>query len=307
MQGIQAWTEDWFKLLALLNLDGSNDVNISAIEAQLSIRLTDQVRALNQLFTLGSEIERQSLAGKRILAGAGTFDPNLFSEGKDVVLRLMKSKNDLDRSFSELGAIPNKSIPKLREVMEISKNGAMAKLKIRLIEKGLNSLLPSVIAVENLLAAQEKIEPPLAELAELERAANESLLFTRPFHLKASNVQSQALCSTLQKIILAEKAKVSESFIQNNLDRVNLFCKNIEDYQAQLAAISRSPAKLVQGYLKTISPSAKRKCSTSPTPTYCEKFAILAGIPAKTFEDFPASRLEFIETRFRSFYKSIVT
>ncbi len=300
LKNIQDWIQNGFQLLAYLNLDSAAEVNLSAIEAKASVLLTEQVRSLANIIALGNEIEVQSAAALKVLGNANDLDTSLIPSAKATLQKVLEARNQLKQSIEELRKLPISSTPKLREAMGLTKQGSMAKLKLRLIDRGLRSLLPSVVAVENLLSAQEIIEPKLSEIAFMEQSANESLLFTRAFHLKTIANKSKVECDSVQDLILSQKGRVGDDFVQNYLSRAKLLCGNIESYQAQIDSVSRNKSQLILNYLKSLTPLAKRKCTSLPSPVYCEKFAILAGIPAENYNTFSDSRLEFIESELRA-------
>ena len=300
LKNMQEWVQNGFKLLAYLNLDGSDEVNVSAIEQKASAMLSDQVRALSNIQTLGSQIERQASTALKLLGGTESFDASIIPSSKDILESALQAHQQLKYSIEELSKIPGKSSVKLRAAMGLTSQGSMAKLKLRLIERGLKSLLPAIAEVENLLAAQEKLEPIFAEIAAMEELANQSLVFTRPFHLKAIASKAINNCQAAQLKIQEVKNSVNSDFIQSYTSRLKLYCENIESYQTQLSVISTDKSKLILNYFKSLVPAAKRKCNLSPSPAYCEKFAILAGIPSDTYSSFTASRLEFIESELMS-------
>lgn len=193
--------------------------------------------------------------------------------------------------------------PKILDILTTSKPILIGKLKKFILEKGWKELEGPVADAEALMTFESEARPLISQLENLEMALTDASLNFAFF--RATDAKDEALnaCAQFERKLSA--IPLTTKYRTKSMDRKAAVCKAVDTMWASLLQSGLSKQDMVKEYGASRKAEFADACKQSSQVVNCEKFAILASIPASAIDRMTDEQLRFYEDGWYGLEKSL--
>lgn len=299
--GLGQWINDWGVIFATLDLKDKIDSN--TVQVQVQNMLSRQASNGEELKLTCNSIKNDVDAAFLILNNSPKYDASVLSNYQNILVQTENMKAKLIQILNNYASSPIARMANLDNLVELSRNASLAKLRIELLNNVKIPLEKTLNEFRSILLASKIADGALANIMRHENKMNEYALNFQYFGAKKLIENIRIDCKN--KLNDMNSSGLDKKYLNPSIDRLNTLCKASEEHFSVFDSLGSPHSEYLLHYFQLVSANINLDCkNNNPKNTIpCNKIAILNSIHLDNLKDLPDSKLEYMEEQLEKIYE----
>lgn len=298
-QQLGNWINDWSTLLSSIDLHDKENTNI--VQNSVKIFLQKQIDQGESLKISCSIIDNKANEARLIIKKMPEFNSTKLSEYKQILEEVEKVKFRIIQILEKYSLIHNDKIPKINEIIDLTRRASLAKLKTELIANIKIPLQSAISEFQTMLEASKLSDQTLSHILQLEQKMDSLVLNMQYFKAKNLLNKSREECSS--QISSLEKSPIDKKYLNPIRERTINLCNAIENHFKNLTQLNIKNYEFIKNYYELVSSNINIDCKNKNNTIACQKLNIINSIDLNTLAELPENKLEYIEDLLEQVYE----